>query len=68
MVPEFSKAALGLYPIVPLYAVDCDNQKNKQLCAEQGVQGFPTVKVPSHPPSFPSLLLTSDSFSLVARQ
>ncbi|PSR71910.1 hypothetical protein PHLCEN_2v12217 [Hermanssonia centrifuga] len=45
MAPEFSKAALGLYPIVPLYAVDCDNQKNKQLCAEQGVQGFPTVKL-----------------------
>ena len=43
MAPEYSKAALGLYPLVPLYAIDCD--KHKSLCAEQGVQGFPTVKV-----------------------
>ena len=44
MAPEFSKAALGVYPMIPFYAVDCDKQSNKQLCAEQGVQGFPTVK------------------------
>lgn len=35
MAPEYSKAALGLYPLVPAYAVDCDAAKNKQLCAEQ---------------------------------
>jgi len=45
MVPEYSKAALGLYPLVPTYAVDCDKQSNKKLCGEQGVQGFPTVKL-----------------------
>ncbi|KAI0788886.1 hypothetical protein C8Q75DRAFT_719079 [Abortiporus biennis] len=45
MAPEYSKAALGLYPLVPMYAVDCDNQNNKRLCAEQGVQGFPTIKL-----------------------
>lgn len=45
MAPEFSKAALGLYPLVPMYNIDCDAQKNKALCAEQGVQGFPTIKV-----------------------
>lgn len=45
MAPELSKAALGLHPLIPTYAVDCDAQKNKALCAEQGVQGFPTVKV-----------------------
>ena len=45
MAPEYSKAALGLYPLVPLYAVDCDAPKNKKLCADQGVKGFPTVKV-----------------------
>lgn len=45
MAPEYSKAALGLHPLVPLYAVDCDASKNKRLCADQGVQGFPTVKV-----------------------
>lgn len=45
MAPEYSKAAVGLSPMVPLYAVDCDNDGNKRLCAEQGVQGFPTIKV-----------------------
>ena len=33
MVPEYSKAALGLHPLIPTYAVDCD--ENRALCAEQ---------------------------------
>ncbi|KAJ7156891.1 hypothetical protein C8R43DRAFT_997557 [Mycena crocata] len=45
LVPEYSKAALGLHPLLPLYAVDCDDDKNKRLCSEQGVQGFPTIKL-----------------------
>ncbi|KAF8196834.1 hypothetical protein K438DRAFT_1673052 [Mycena galopus ATCC 62051] len=45
LAPEYSKAALGLHPLIPLYAVDCDEDKNKRLCSEQGVQGFPTIKV-----------------------
>ncbi|KIP03817.1 hypothetical protein PHLGIDRAFT_94318 [Phlebiopsis gigantea 11061_1 CR5-6] len=45
LAPELSKAALGLYPLIPTYAVDCDKDKNKRLCAEQGVKGFPTLKV-----------------------
>ncbi|KAL0575917.1 hypothetical protein V5O48_006063 [Marasmius crinis-equi] len=45
MTPEFSKAAKNMSPLVPFYAIDCDDDKNKPLCAEQGVQGFPTVKV-----------------------
>ncbi|KAF7309480.1 Protein disulfide isomerase [Mycena indigotica] len=45
MAPEYSKAALGLHPLIPFYAVDCDADQNKRLCAEQGVQGFPTVKM-----------------------
>ncbi|KAF5379435.1 hypothetical protein D9615_006511 [Tricholomella constricta] len=45
MVPEYSKAALGLHPLLPVYAVDCDAQENKRLCADQGVKGFPTVKL-----------------------
>lgn len=45
MVPEYSKAAGSLSPLVPFYAVDCDADTNKALCAQQEVQGFPTVKV-----------------------
>ncbi|KAJ7876250.1 hypothetical protein B0H13DRAFT_2055442 [Mycena leptocephala] len=45
LVPEYSKAALGLHPLLPLYAVDCDEDKNKRLCSEQGVKGFPTIKL-----------------------
>ncbi|KIJ55097.1 hypothetical protein M422DRAFT_23749 [Sphaerobolus stellatus SS14] len=45
MVPELSRAAEGLDPLVPVYAVDCDDAKNKPLCAEQGIKGFPTVKL-----------------------
>ena len=45
MAPEYSKLAKLLTPMVPTYAVDCDAEANKRLCAEQGVQGFPTVKV-----------------------
>ncbi|KAK1222113.1 hypothetical protein PQX77_015037 [Marasmius sp. AFHP31] len=45
MTPEYSKAAKNMSPLIPFYAVDCDDDKNKPLCAEQGVQGFPTVKV-----------------------
>ncbi|KAK0215831.1 hypothetical protein EDD85DRAFT_871036 [Armillaria nabsnona] len=45
MAPEYSNAALALTPLIPVYAVDCDDEKNKRLCAEQGVQGFPTVKL-----------------------
>jgi len=45
MAPEYVKAADKLHPLVPTYAVDCDDEKNKPLCAEQRVQGFPTVKL-----------------------
>jgi protein disulfide-isomerase A6 len=60
MVPEYSKAALGLYPLVPAYAVDCDAEKNKRLCAEQGVQGFPTVKLFPRGGAAPPLLYNSE--------
>jgi protein disulfide-isomerase A6 len=39
------KAAASLSPLVPAYAVDCDEEKNKRMCAEQGIKGFPTIKV-----------------------
>ena len=43
MVPEYSKAALGLHPLIPAYAVNCHAEKNKPLCAEQGVNGYPAL-------------------------
>ncbi|WVQ97226.1 hypothetical protein IAU59_004336 [Kwoniella sp. CBS 9459] len=42
--PEFTGAAASLSPLIPFYAVDCDEQANKPLCAEYQVQGFPTIK------------------------
>ncbi|KIK56997.1 hypothetical protein GYMLUDRAFT_247271 [Collybiopsis luxurians FD-317 M1] len=45
MAPEYSKAALGLYPLIPTYAIDCDADANKRLCHEEGVEGFPTIKL-----------------------
>ncbi|KAL4072893.1 thioredoxin-like protein [Scleroderma yunnanense] len=45
MAPEYSKAAGTLSPLVPFYAVDCDADTNKALCAQQEVQGFPTIKL-----------------------
>jgi hypothetical protein len=53
MASDYEKAALGLYPSVPTYAVDCDDDGNKNLCQEQKVETFPTVKV---------CLTTHDSF------
>ena len=44
LAPEFTAAAASLSPLIPFYAVDCDDSKNKGLCAEYGIQGFPTVK------------------------
>lgn len=42
--PEFTAAAQSLTPLIPFYAVDCDDSSNKGLCAEYGIQGFPTIK------------------------
>jgi protein disulfide-isomerase A6 len=42
--PEFSAAAASLSPLIPFYAVDCDDAGNKRLCADYQVQGFPTIK------------------------
>ena len=45
LVPEMTKAASSMDPLVPFYAIDCDADANKQLCGSQGIKGFPTVKV-----------------------
>lgn len=59
MGPEYAKAALGLYPLIPAYAVDCDDAGNKRLCADQGVQGFPTVKLFPRGASLPPMTYDS---------
>jgi hypothetical protein len=45
MASDYEKAALGLYPSVPTYAVNCDDEGNKDLCQEQNVKTLPTIKV-----------------------
>ncbi|KAG1788443.1 thioredoxin-like protein [Suillus plorans] len=69
MAPEYSKAAQNLSPLIPFYAVDCDAELNKWLCAEQGVQleGVPTLKVfprggRTEPEPYDSNELTSGKF------
>ncbi|KAH8924921.1 thioredoxin-like protein [Atractiella rhizophila] len=47
LTPEFEKAASNLKGLVNVelaVAVDCDDDANKRFCAEQGVQGYPTIK------------------------
>jgi len=44
LTPEFTMAAQSLSPLVDFYAVDCDADENKRLCAEQGIKGYPTIK------------------------
>ena len=46
MAPEYSKAALGLYPLVPSYAVDCDDDANKALCQDEVRIVLPVEIVP----------------------
>ncbi|WVQ85600.1 protein disulfide-isomerase domain [Cryptococcus sp. DSM 104549] len=42
--PEYTAAAQSLSPLIPFYAVDCDDAANRGLCAQYGVQGYPTIK------------------------
>ncbi|CAD6576442.1 MAG: protein phosphatase 2A regulatory subunit cdc55 [Cyphobasidiales sp. Tagirdzhanova-0007] len=43
--PEYEKAAKNLAGLVEFVSVNCDEDKNKPLCQEYGVRGFPTVKM-----------------------
>lgn len=42
--PEYTAAASSLSPLIPFYAVDCDEAVNKPLCGEYQIKGFPTIK------------------------
>jgi protein disulfide-isomerase A6 len=63
MAPEYSRSALGLYPLIPVYAVDCDAKSNKRLCADQGVTGFPTIKLFPRGKKAPSILYEGERTS-----
>lgn len=45
LAPELSKAAESLSPLIEFYNVDCDEDANKQYCSQEGVKGYPTIKV-----------------------
>ncbi|EOD53128.1 putative pdi related protein a protein [Neofusicoccum parvum] len=43
--PAYEKAAKNLAGLAKVAAVDCDDDANKPLCGQMGVQGFPTLKI-----------------------
>ncbi|KAI0020795.1 thioredoxin-domain-containing protein [Xylariomycetidae sp. FL0641] len=42
--PAYEKAARNLDGLAKVAAVNCDEDENKPLCGQMGVQGFPTLK------------------------
>ena len=48
LAPEYAKAATNLKGMVLFGAVNCDEDKNRPLCGQFQVQGFPTIKVFPH--------------------
>ncbi|WFD36178.1 protein disulfide-isomerase [Malassezia cuniculi] len=45
LAPEYSRAAAKLDGTVKFAYIDCENSASKNLCAEFGIKGFPTIKV-----------------------
>lgn len=43
--PAYEKVAKSLEGLAKVAAIDCDEEKNKQFCSMQGVQGFPSLKI-----------------------
>ncbi|KAJ2162348.1 hypothetical protein GGF46_000712 [Coemansia sp. RSA 552] len=43
--PAYQRAAARTQGMAKFYAVDCDEEVNKPLCARYNVRGFPTLKV-----------------------
>jgi protein disulfide-isomerase A6 len=50
LAPQYKKAAEKLKGLAKVVAVNCDEDTNKRICGQMGIQGFPTVKV-FHPTS-----------------
>ncbi|KAI8081652.1 uncharacterized protein BX664DRAFT_340929 [Halteromyces radiatus] len=45
LAPEWKKAANNLKGLVDVAAIDCDQDANKPICGQYGIQGFPTIKI-----------------------
>lgn len=43
--PAYEKAARNLNGLAKVAAINCDEEENKPLCGQMGVQGFPTLKI-----------------------
>ena len=43
--PAYEKAAKNLEGLAHVAAIDCDEDVNKPLCGQMGIQGFPTLKI-----------------------
>lgn len=55
--PAYEKAAKSLTGLAKVAAVNCDEESNKPLCGQMGVQGFPTLKIvrPGKKPGKPAV-------------
>ncbi|CAO3625800.1 unnamed protein product [Cunninghamella blakesleeana] len=45
LAPEWKKAANNLKNFITVGAINCDEESNKPLCGQYGIQGFPTIKL-----------------------
>lgn len=45
LAPIYNKLATSLKDMVNVAAIDCDEESNKSVCGQYGIQGFPTIKV-----------------------
>lgn len=52
LAPEYAKAAKKAGQYAQFAAVNCDEEKNKQFCAEQNIKGFPTIITYRPPKTF----------------
>lgn len=50
LAPQYKIAANKLKGLVKVVSVNCDEDANKPICGQMGIQGFPTIKV-FHPTS-----------------
>ncbi|KAG0329481.1 protein disulfide isomerase (PDI) protein [Dissophora globulifera] len=45
LAPHYKAAAKNLHGIVKMAAIDCDDDKNRPVCSQYDIKGFPTIKV-----------------------